>query len=104
MAGRRTCAPRGPARMSDLLRFLGGIVLLALAAMTALPAPHPVLWGASVAATEYGYWLAIAAPLPIIPTRRQTVLGRVGAILSLIAIPQLVLPVYRARVAGAELQ
>ena len=90
--------------MTDLLRFLGGVLLLALAAMTALPAPHPVLWGASVAATEYGYWLAIAALLPIIPTRRQTVLGRVGAILSLIAIPLLVLPVYRARVAGAELQ
>lgn len=89
--------------MSDLLRFLGGAVLLALAAMTALPAPHPVLWGASVAATEYGYWLAIAALLPIIPTRTQTVVGRVGGLLGLLAIPLLVLPVYRARLTGEEL-
>src|SRR5205814_8128125 len=42
--------------MTDLLRLLGGFLVLALAAMTALPAPHAVLWGASVAATEYGYW------------------------------------------------
>lgn len=90
--------------MTDLLRFVGGIVLLALAAMTALPAPHPLLWGASVAATEYGYWLAIAALLPLIPTRRQTMAGRMGALCSLCAIPFLVLPVYRARIAGAELK
>ncbi len=90
--------------MTDLLRFLGGILLLALAAMTALPAPHPLLWGASVAATEYGYWLAIAALLPLIPTRNQTILGRSGAIFSLFAIPLLVLPVYRARLTGEELR
>jgi acetyl esterase/lipase len=90
--------------MTDLLRFLGGIVLLALAAMTALPAPHPLLWGASVAATEYGYWLAIAALLPLIPTRRQTMAGRIGGLCSLFAIPFLVLPVYRARIAGDELK
>jgi acetyl esterase/lipase len=90
--------------MTDLLRFLGGIILLALAAMTALPAPHPLLWGASVAATEYGYWLAIAALLPLIPTRRQTMAGRIGALCSLLAIPFLVLPVYRARIAGDELK
>jgi len=90
--------------MTDLLRLVGGLLLLALAAMTALPAPHAVLWGASVAATEYGYWLAIAALLPIIPTRQQTSLGRVGALCSLMAIPLLVLPIYRARVLGGELQ
>jgi acetyl esterase/lipase len=90
--------------MTDLLRFLAGVFLLALAAMTALPAPHPVLWGASVAATEYGYWLAIAALLPLIPTRRQTIAGRLGALCSLFAIPLLVLPVYRARTTGTELQ
>jgi acetyl esterase/lipase len=90
--------------MTDLLRLFGGVLLLALAAMTALPAPHPVLWGASVAATEYGYWLAIAALLPIIPTRRQTIAGRLGAVCSVLAIPLLLLPVYRARLIGAELQ
>jgi acetyl esterase/lipase len=63
-----------------------------------------VLWGASVAATEYGYWLAIAALLPLIPTRRQTIVGRVGAICSLLAMPILVLPVYRARTTGEELR
>lgn len=95
---------RATTSMTDLLRLLGGLLLIGLAAMTALPAPHTILWGASVAATEYGYWLAIAALLPLIPTRHQTVVGRLGAICSLIAIPVLVLPVYRARATGEELQ
>jgi acetyl esterase/lipase len=89
--------------MTDVLRFIGGAVILAIAAMTALPAPTHLLWALSIAATEYGYWIAIAAILPLIPTRRQAVLGKLGALFSLAAIPLLMLPVYRARAMAAEL-
>jgi acetyl esterase/lipase len=89
--------------MTDLLRFLAGAALLAVGAMTALPAPTHLLWAVSIAATEYGYWIAIAALLPLFPSRKQTVLGKLGAIFSLAAIPLLVLPVYRARLVGDEL-
>jgi acetyl esterase/lipase len=89
--------------MTDLLRFIGGAVILALAAMTALPAPTHLLWALTIAATEYGYWIAIAALLPLIPTRKQGAFGKIGALFSLAAIPLLVLPVYRARLVADEL-
>ena len=89
--------------MTDFLRFFGGAVLLAVAAMTALPAPTHLLWAVSIAATEYGYWLAIVALLPLFPTRKQGLVGKAGALLSLAAIPLLVLPVYRARLVAEEL-
>ncbi len=89
--------------MTDFLRFFGGVVLLAIAAMTALPAPTHLLWAISMAATEYGYWIAVAALLPLFPTRKQGLLGKAGGLLSLAAIPLLVLPVYRARLLAEEL-
>src|SRR3954469_24646542 len=89
--------------MRDVLRFAAGALLFALALVTALPATNRTLWIATLAATEYGYWLAIAALFPIIPTRGQTRVGRAGALLSLAAIPLLLLPVYRAHDLGAQL-
>jgi acetyl esterase/lipase len=89
--------------MTDLMRLLAGAVLLAIGAMTALPAPTHLLWAVSVAATEYGYWIAIAGLLPLLPGRNQTIAGRIGALLSLAAIPLLLLPVYRARLVADEL-
>jgi acetyl esterase/lipase len=89
--------------MTDVLRFVGGAVLLAIAAMTALPAPTHLLWAVSIAATEYGYWIAIAALLPLFPSRRGTVIGKLGAVFSLAAIPLLLMPVYRARLVADEL-
>lgn len=90
--------------MANLLRFLGGAALLAVASLSILPAPNHVLWLASVAATEYGHWLAIAALLPLIPTRVSNRVGRMGGLLSLAAIPLLLLPAYRARELGADLR
>jgi acetyl esterase/lipase len=89
--------------MTNLLRFLAGAVLLALAAMTAAPAPTHLLWVVSIAATEYGYWIAIAALLPLLPNRNPSVVGKLGALCSLAAIPLLLLPVYRARQVADEL-
>jgi acetyl esterase/lipase len=80
----------------DILRFLAGGLFLGLAALTTMPASNQILWKASVAATEWGYWIAIAAILPLIPTRDQKKIGKMGAVLSLGAIGLLVMPVVRA--------
>jgi acetyl esterase/lipase len=82
--------------MTNFFRLLGGFLFLGLAALTMFPAPNPFLWKAAVAATEWGYWVAIAALLPMIPTRDQTRLGKMGGVLSLGAIALLIMPVVRA--------
>lgn len=79
------------------LRFLGGAFFLALASLTLVEPPNRFLWGASVAATEAGYWLALAATLVVIPTRDQWRLGRIGTLMALGAIALFVMPVVRAR-------
>jgi acetyl esterase/lipase len=89
--------------MSDLLRFFGGLIFLGLASLTAFPPPTHMLWQASVAATEGGHWLALAAIVPVCPMRGQGRLGRLGAILSLGAIALFVMPVVRAKGLNAEL-
>ena len=54
-----------------------------------------------VAATEFGYWIALLALLPLIPGRnRGSRPGRIGGMLSLAAIPLLILPAYRAHEEG----
>ncbi len=89
--------------MSDLLRFLGGIVLLGIAALTTFRAPTEFLWHLSVAATEGGHWLAVAALLPLMPMRNQGRLGKMGAVLSLGALALFVVPVVRANRLNTEL-
>jgi acetyl esterase/lipase len=79
------------------------LAFLALASLSALPTPHYMLWTASIAATEWGYWLAFAALLPLIPTRAQRGLGKIGALFSLCAIALFLLPVARATQLNAEL-
>jgi acetyl esterase/lipase len=89
--------------MNNVLRFLGGLVFLALASLTALPAPTHILWAMTVAATEWGYWLAIAAILPLIPSRNGSNLGRLGAVFSIGAIALFLVPVLRAQQMNAGL-
>lgn len=80
-----------------VLRFLGGIFFLSLASLTLVQPPTRFLWGASVAATEWGYWLALGALVLLIPTRDKWRLGRLGAVMSLAAIGLFVTPVVRAK-------
>lgn len=82
--------------MTNVLRLVGGLLFMGLAGLALLPASHTIFWKASIAATEWGYWVAIAALLPLIPTRDQTKVGRMGGVLSLGAIALLVMPVVRA--------
>jgi acetyl esterase/lipase len=83
--------------MSDALRFGGGLTLLGLAALTAVPAPTHLLWSMSVMSTEWGCWLAIVAILPLIPWSNSTKLGRLGGIFSVAAIALFLVPVLRAQ-------
>jgi acetyl esterase/lipase len=89
--------------MKDVLRLLGGFLFIGLAALTTVPAPNHLLWKATVAATEWGYWIAFAAVLPMIPTRNQTRIGKMGAVLSLGAIGLFLMPVVRATGLNSEL-
>ena len=82
--------------MTNILRLAGGLLLIGFATLATFPAKNTLLWKASIAATEWGYWIAIAAILPLIPTRDQTKFGKMGAVLSLGAIALFVLPVVRA--------
>jgi acetyl esterase/lipase len=89
--------------MKDVLRFLVGGLFLAVATLTVVPAPTHLLWKASLAATEWGYWLAFAALLPMIPTRNQGKLAKMGTVLSLGAIVLFVMPVVKAMELSREL-
>lgn len=89
--------------MKNVLRFLGGCLFMGLAALTVMPAPTHLLWKATVAATEWGYWIAIAAILPLVPTRNQTKIAKMGAVLSLGAIALFIMPVVRASEMNREL-
>ena len=80
-----------------VLRFLGGALLLGLASLTLVQPPTRFLWGASVAATECGYWFALAALALLIPTRDKWQLGRLGALMSVGAIALFVMPVVKAK-------
>ena len=83
--------------MFGVLRLLGGFFFLALASLTLLKPPTRLLWAASVAATEWGYWLAVGALVVLIPTRTNPRLGKLGALLTLGAIGLFVMPVVRAK-------
>lgn len=87
-------------QMINVLRFAGGLFLLGLASLTRLPATTHLLWRGSVAATEWGYWLALVALLMLLParaaTRTQAALGRLGAFMSFVAIGLFVMPVVSA--------
>ncbi|HEX5473597.1 MAG TPA: alpha/beta hydrolase [Vicinamibacterales bacterium] len=83
--------------MLELLRFVGGALALATASLTFVPAATRWLWYASIAATEWGYFLAFASLLPLIPTRHQTRIGKLGGLLALGAIVLFVMPVVRAQ-------
>ena len=83
--------------MINLIRLLGGVLFMGLAVLTLVAPPARPLSTASLAATEWGYWIAIAALLPLIPVRGTARrLGNAGAALSLGAIALLLMPVVRA--------
>ena len=89
--------------MFGVLRLLGGLFFVGLASLTLVKPPTRLLWAASVAATEWGYWLAVAALVVLIPTRGNPRLGKLGALLTLCAIGLFVMPVVRAKQLNATL-
>jgi acetyl esterase/lipase len=89
--------------MFGVLRFIGGLFFLGLASLTLVQPPTRLLWAASIAATEWGYWIAFGAMVVLIPTRGNPRLGRLGALMTLCAIALLVMPVVRAKQLNATL-
>ena len=89
--------------MFAVLRFMGGLFFLGLASLTLVQPPTRVLWAASVAATEWGYWLALAAMVVLIPSRDYPRLGRLGALMTLSAMALFITPVVRAKQLNATL-
>ncbi len=81
---------------SDLFRFITGVALLGAAALTRLPAPTDLLWKISIAATEGGHWLALAALFPAVPRSGQALIGRLGGYCGLAASVLFVLPLVQA--------
>jgi acetyl esterase/lipase len=88
---------------SDLFRFLAGAIFLSVAALTTFSAPTHFLWQVSMAATEGGHWLAIAALLPAVPRKGQGIVGKVGALMSLGATALFVLPIVHAHQMNRDL-
>jgi acetyl esterase/lipase len=88
---------------SDLFRFVAGLILLATGVLTTMPAPTEWLWKVSIAATEGGHWLAIAALLPALPRSGQKFLGKLGSLLSLGAAVLFALPIYHAQQLNRDL-
>ncbi len=82
---------------SDLFRFVAGATLLGVGALTRISAPTEWLWKISIAATEGGHWLALAALLPAIPRSGQRILGKFGGLLGLAAAALLLMPLYQAQ-------
>ena len=91
------------ATMFAVLRLIGGLFFLGLASLTLVQPPTRILWAASVAATEWGYWLALAAMVVLIPTRSYPLLGRLGGVMTLGAIALFVMPVVKAKQLNATL-
>jgi acetyl esterase/lipase len=89
--------------VANFVRFLGGLAFLGLAALTILPAPTRLLAALGIAATEWGYWFAFAALLPLVPTREVNRAARIGALSSLAAIALFILPIVRAHALNGEL-
>jgi acetyl esterase/lipase len=81
---------------TDLFRFISGAALLAVAALTRMPASTDLLWKISIAATEGGHWLAIPALFPAFPRSGQGVLGKIGGLFGLAAAALFVFPLYQA--------
>jgi acetyl esterase/lipase len=89
--------------MFAVLRLIGGLFFLGLASLTLVEPPNRILWAASVAATEWGYWIALAAAVVLIPTRGYPLLGRLGGLMALAAIGLFVMPVVKAKQLNATL-
>jgi acetyl esterase/lipase len=88
---------------TDLFRFISGAALLAVAALTRMPAPTELLWKISIAATEGGHWLAIPALFPAFPRSGQGILGKIGGLFGFAAAALFVFPLYQAYELNAQL-
>ncbi|MDP7477851.1 MAG: alpha/beta hydrolase [Vicinamibacterales bacterium] len=90
-------------RSLDLLRLLGGVVLLSLGLVAVLPAANDHIWQLSVLVTEGGHW-ALPASLPLFaPGWSRSRAGVGGALLGLLGTLLLLTPLGYAVSVSREL-
>jgi acetyl esterase/lipase len=78
------------------MRLVGGVTHLSLALLAVFPAPNYLLWQAAVAVTEYGYVLAGASLLALLPGWQRSRLGQLSAALGVSAAILALSPLARA--------
>ncbi len=88
--------------MTAVLRLVLAVILFLAALLTVFPAQSYFLWEASIAADEWGHYLAVLGILIAI-TGWGSRIGKVATILSIVAVLLLLSPVVRASFVAASL-
>jgi acetyl esterase/lipase len=95
----------GPCRLRRMLewtRLLWACACLALAFLTAFPAPSQLLWMVAIVLIGGAHWLVLAAAVVLLPGWRKTIRGRLAVGISMVAAVVVMLPAFHAQVsAGA---
>lgn len=89
---------RNPARLRSLInwRLAIGAFSFAVAQLAVWPAPTTALWMLAIGVTEWGHVLALVALLPLLPGWKRSTVGRIGALLGLLAAVMALSPLSRA--------
>src|SRR5215212_1479494 len=88
--------------VTAILRLGFAVIVFAASLLAVFHPPTYNLWKASIAVTELGHWLAIAALITLLPGWWRNWAGRLAALLGIAAIILALSPIARAtRVASA---
>ena len=101
--GAKTTVTSKTPRSLDLLRLVGGVVLLSLGLVAVLPAVNDRVWQLSVLVTEGGHWPMVACLPLFAPGWRRTRVGWAGVGLGLLGTMLLLTPLARAVAVSREL-
>lgn len=88
-----------------LIRLFIAVVLLAAAIIAVVPAQTYIMWKLSIATSEWGHFIAIAALILIlIPGWRSSTVGKLAAAASIIAMVLAISPVVRSSPVASNVQ
>jgi len=96
---------RNPSRLRALIdwRLAIGALSFAVAQLAVWPAPTTTLWMLAIGVTEWGHVLALFALLPLFPGWKRSPVGRIGALLGLLAALLALSPLSRAVILSQHL-
>ncbi len=90
--------------VTAILRLGFAVIVLAAALLNVVPPPAYNFWKASIAVTELGRWLAIAALITLLPGWWRNWPGRLAALLGIASIVLALSPIARATRVASTLQ